>query len=88
MVVVAVWKGEDGKWMGIWYAEKYAQSLGVALRPVACILIRYSNSPHVTRGFGSCIADLETTHNYVITPTADTYTKGNFVICGLKDFEF
>ncbi|MFQ3576095.1 MAG: ATP-binding protein [Cytophagales bacterium] len=56
---------------------------------IACIEIKYSNAPVVSRGFYSCIEDLGTSHNFVLTPGSETYPKGEKVmVCGLKDFLF
>jgi predicted AAA+ superfamily ATPase len=61
--------------------------LARAMQPVACIEIKYTNAPQVSRGFYSCVEDLETRQNFVITPSSDTYPKGeNLTVCGLKDF--
>lgn len=55
--------------------------------PVACVEIKYSNAPDLTRGFFECIADLKTTYNYVITPSSKTWkTKDNITICSISDF--
>ncbi|MDP2387210.1 MAG: ATP-binding protein [Bacteroidota bacterium] len=42
-----------------------------ALKPVACIEIKLSNTPKISDGFYNSIMDLETTTNFVITPRAD-----------------
>lgn len=55
--------------------------------PVACVEIKYSNAPDLTRGFFECIADLKTSYNYVITPSSKTWnTKENITICSISDF--
>ncbi len=57
-----------------------------ANQPVACIEIKLSNAPAVSRGFYNCIDDLETTQNYVITPSSDTYPIKNIWVCSLEHF--
>jgi predicted AAA+ superfamily ATPase len=57
-----------------------------ANQPVACIEIKLSNAPTVSRGFYNCIEDLGTTKNYVITPSSDTYPIKNIWVCSLEDF--
>ena len=55
--------------------------------PTACIEIKYSNAPDLSRGFFECIANLKTTNNYVITPSSKTWkTKDNITICSISDF--
>lgn len=55
--------------------------------PVACVEIKYSNAPDLSRGFFECISDLKTTYNYVITPSSKTWkTKDNIIICSISDF--
>ena len=55
--------------------------------PVACIEVKYSNAPDLSRGFFECIADLKTPYNYVITPGSKTWkTKDNITICSISDF--
>lgn len=56
-------------------------------KPLACIEIKFSNSPVVPKGFYQCIADLETKYNFVITPAGEYYRKNNEIsICGLEEF--
>jgi len=50
------------------------------ITPVACIEIKLSNTPTVSRGFISCIEDLQPKQKYIITPESDTYTTGHGVI--------
>jgi len=51
------------------------------LKPMACIEIKYSNSPVVSKGFFNCIQDLNTQKNYIITPNSEFYPlkEGVFV---------
>ena len=50
------------------------------IKPVACIEIKLSNSPTISKGFINCTQDLEPKYKYVITPQSDTYTATNDVI--------
>jgi hypothetical protein len=54
--------------------------------PVACIEIKLSGLPSLSRGFYNCINDLGTTQNFVITPNSDTYPYKNCLICNLEVF--
>lgn len=57
------------------------------IQPLACIEIKYSNSPVVSRGFYECIKDLKTIQNYVITPGSKAWTtKEGIKVCSLKEF--
>ena len=51
--------------------------------------IKYSNSPHLTKGNFIAIEDLNAPSNFVITPSSDDYLiKTNIRICSLKSFVF
>lgn len=56
-------------------------------RPVACIEIKISNTPTVSRGFHEVIEDVKSINNFIITPNAkaETYSK-KIKIRSLKDF--
>ena len=54
--------------------------------PIACIEIKLSNAPSVSKGFYNCIADLATTKNYVITPASDTYPLKSAWVCNIYTF--
>lgn len=55
--------------------------------PIACIEIKINNNPNVSRGFYTSIEDLETTQNFVITPSSDTYPmKKNTMVCSIDYF--
>ena len=57
------------------------------LTVVATAEIKYSNSPHLTKGNFLAFEDLNAPVNYVITPSSDDYLyKGNIRICSLKAF--
>ncbi|MCX6198267.1 MAG: ATP-binding protein [Bacteroidetes bacterium] len=54
---------------------------------VACIEIKLSNAPTVSKGFHYCIAELKSKQNFVITPNADTYPHSAIIkVCGVVDF--
>jgi hypothetical protein len=56
-------------------------------KPLACIEIKYSSSPKVSRGFRISIEDLGTERNFIITPKSDSYPVGdNITVCNLFDF--
>lgn len=56
-------------------------------KPVACIEIKLSTAPQVSKGFIQSIADLKTNSNFIIIPTGDSYsTKEKISICSLFDF--
>lgn len=50
------------------------------ITPIACIEIKLSNTPIVSRGFLNCIQDLEPKYSFIITPQSDTYTGSHNVI--------
>jgi uncharacterized protein len=57
------------------------------IKPIACIEIKYTNAPTVSKGFYESIADLETERNFVITPGSTRWTtKEGITVCSLKDF--
>lgn len=57
------------------------------ITPVACIEIKLSNAPLVSKGFMSCVEDLDPQYKFIITPQSDTYsTKNGVVVTSLKDF--
>jgi uncharacterized protein len=55
---------------------------------IACIEIKTTNNPRVSRGFYESINDLHCEHNFVVTPHQEfTYKiKKKSVVCGLVDF--
>lgn len=50
------------------------------ITPIACIEIKLSNTPVVSRGFVNCIQDLEPKYSFIITPQSDTYSGSHEVI--------
>jgi len=44
------------------------------ITPLACIEIKLSKAPVISKGFFSCVEDLEPWYKYVITPQSDTFT--------------
>jgi len=43
------------------------------IQPVACIEIKLTNAPTVSRGFINCAEDLDPQYKYIITPASDTF---------------
>jgi predicted AAA+ superfamily ATPase len=55
--------------------------------PVACLEIKYTDAPTLSRGFYECIDDLKTTKNYVITPNSIRWEMNDKVtVCSLAHF--
>lgn len=50
------------------------------IHPVACIEIKLSNSPSVSRGFINCVEDLMPQHKYIITPASDSFEVNHGVV--------
>lgn len=55
-------------------------------KAIACIEIKYSNAPSPTKGYFTGIGDLQTSSNFIITPSSDTYPHRNALVCNLKEF--
>jgi len=57
------------------------------IKPVACIEIKLSNAPALSKGFLHCIDDLQPKYKLVITPQSETYTAQHGVqITGINSF--
>jgi uncharacterized protein len=57
------------------------------IKPIACIEIKLSTSPQVSKGFLQSIEDLKTKNNFIVIPTGDSYqTKDGINIGSLSDF--
>lgn len=57
------------------------------ITPIACIEIKLSNAPTVSKGFINCTQDLEPKYKYIITPKSETYhTSNNIVVTNLRHF--
>ncbi|WPU92468.1 ATP-binding protein [Mucilaginibacter sabulilitoris] len=57
------------------------------VRPRACIEIKLSNAPVVSKGFLNCIADLEPESSFIITPQSETYiSTQDVVIISISSF--
>lgn len=57
------------------------------ITPIACIEIKLTNTPVVSRGFMNCVEDLDPKYKFIITPQSETYLASNGVIViSLKDF--
>lgn len=55
-------------------------------KAVASIEIKYSNAPKPSKGFFTGINDLQTTQNFIVTPSTDTYPYGDAMVCSLQIF--
>ena len=57
------------------------------IKPVACIEIKLSNVPVVSKGFVNCIQDLEPDYKFILTPQSETYPVSNDItVMNLQDF--
>lgn len=57
------------------------------IKVIACIEIKFSNSPTVSKGFFESIKDLKPKYKFVITPSSDEYPyKEGITIISLIDF--
>ena len=55
--------------------------------PVACIEVKLSTSPQVSKGFYQTIADLKTKRKYVVVPAGESYAvHEKTTVCSLKEF--
>lgn len=55
--------------------------------PVACIEIKLSNAPVVSKGFLNCAEDLQPKYKFIITPQSETYpSRDGIIITSLKAF--
>ncbi|HTI07781.1 MAG TPA: ATP-binding protein [Puia sp.] len=55
--------------------------------PLACLEIKLSNTPSVSKGFISCTADLEPKYKYIVTPESDTFmTQHDICITNVGHF--
>lgn len=53
----------------------------------ACIEIKYSSSPKLSKGFYETIKDLEPDFKYIIIPEGDQYVKDDdIIVCSIFDF--
>ena len=50
------------------------------MRPVACIEIKLSNAPQISKGFYQSIADLKTKNNFVLIPSGDSYPMADKIM--------
>ncbi len=56
-------------------------------KPLACVEIKLSNTPNISKGLRECIEDLGTKNNYVITPSADIFAVDDSItICNITEF--
>ena len=63
---------------------EYDVVLAKGVHPVACIEIKLSNAPTISKGNLQSIADLKTKKNFVVVPDIEDYkTKEGIVICNI-----
>ena len=56
-------------------------------KPLCCIEIKLSNSPHVSKGWYEVIKDMKTETNFIVTPASDDYPlNSNTRVCSLHLF--
>jgi predicted AAA+ superfamily ATPase len=56
-------------------------------KPLACIEIKYTAAPKLSKGFQISVEDLGTNKNFIITPKSDTYPiSKNVMVCSLFEF--
>jgi len=56
-------------------------------KPIACIEIKLSTAPQISKGFIQSTADLKTAKNYLIMAAGDSYqTREKIKVCGLAEF--
>lgn len=57
------------------------------IHPIACVEVKLSNAPHISKGNIQSITDLKTKKNFVVVPDIDEYkTKSGIIICNLDTF--
>jgi predicted AAA+ superfamily ATPase len=57
------------------------------ITPIACIEIKLTNAPLISKGFISCTEDLLPNHKFIITPASETYTTiYNVNVISLRNF--
>ncbi|QOI98639.1 MAG: ATP-binding protein [Flammeovirgaceae bacterium] len=56
-------------------------------QPAACLEIKYSNAPMVSKGLHHVIADLKTDKNFIITPSSEKYPVAQKIqVVNIQDF--
>jgi len=59
--------------------------LAKGIKPIACIEVKFTSAPKVTKGLINGIDDLKTDHNYIVIPTKESYPiKDNILVCGIE----
>jgi pyridoxine 5'-phosphate synthase PdxJ len=57
------------------------------IKPAACIEIKLSNAPAISKGLLHCIDDLKPKHKLIVKPQSETYTTQHGIqVTGLKSF--
>lgn len=53
----------------------------------ACVEIKYTSSPKLTKSFVNSINDIGSEKNYIVTPNTDNYLiSNNISVCNIRDF--
>jgi len=61
--------------------------LAKALKAVACIEVKYTGAPKVTKSLLTGIEDLKTKKNYIVVPSSEPYpAKNDILVCGVEAF--
>jgi len=57
------------------------------IKPIACIEIKLSNAPVISKGFMHCIDDLKPKNKFIITPESEKYPmRENIIVTSLRRF--
>lgn len=57
------------------------------MKPIACIEIKLSSAPQVSKGFYQTIEDLKTKRNYIVIPSGDSYSIAeNITVINIEEF--
>ncbi|HRN55027.1 MAG TPA: ATP-binding protein [Agriterribacter sp.] len=57
------------------------------IHPVACIEIKLSNAPHISKGNLQSMDDLQAKRNFIVVPDVDEFkTTNNIIVCNIGTF--
>lgn len=66
---------------------EYDIVLAKGIHPVACVEIKLSNAPTISKGNLQSIADLKTKKNFVVVPDVEDYkTRDGIIVCNIASF--
>jgi uncharacterized protein len=61
--------------------------LAKAMKPVACIEVKYSSAPKISKSLMIGIEDLKTSNNYIVVPDSELFNKTHHItVCGINGF--